>query len=112
MELEVGMGMGWRTGCSGDLWAVGRHSWGAAGDGQQECPTRMSSEMWQQGAGTEGRSGFCPWENSKPMVGALATRRAHKCFLSVLGHPSLMREERRYQWLTMEYSAQGECVSP
>ena len=91
MELEVVMGMGWRTGCSGDLWAVGRHSWGAAGDGQQECPIRMSSEMGQQGAGTVERSGFCPfsqgqwgpWENSKPVVGALATRRAHECFPSV-----------------------------
>lgn len=39
VELEVVMGIGWRTGYSGDLWgSVQQAQLGAAGDAQQECP--------------------------------------------------------------------------
>lgn len=91
MELEVVMGMGWRTGYSGDLWGSVQAQLGSSGGCPTGMsPTRMSSEMGQQGAGTEGRPGFCPfsqgqwgpWEDSKPVIGALATRRAQKCFPS------------------------------
>lgn len=38
MELEVVMGIGWRTGYSGDLWGSVQAQLGAAGDAQQERP--------------------------------------------------------------------------
>lgn len=69
VELEVVMGMGWRAGCSGDLGAVARHSWETAGDVQQECATRMSSEMGRQGQG-EGQGSVLPQVGSLGGLGA------------------------------------------
>jgi hypothetical protein len=73
---------------------------------QQECPMRMSSEIGQQGAGTEGWGArFCPSPDRVPVVGALPLRRACKYFPSV-SWDSLSGGS------AIDKSAQGKCVSP
>lgn len=61
---------------------------------------RISSEMGQQGAGTEGGPEFCPSPDGVPVLEVLAAKEAYKYISSVSWTAFLMGEERKHWWVS------------